>query len=195
MQLFGRKDGSGDFSSGCRRRMFRNEPIGAEPSKETGYEEGHCMERNFMFPLTMKDGKVFDALGKDITEEYLRYKQADAAEKLVRALEELRRIKDSGVETRHMLFLDTAYRYCAVVETFVGDDLSERLNLAYAEKVLCDEEGNWFLDKMNRTLYPIQSLAQLYSLAARGLFSIKTAETIWDNRGASFFLIRDLFAK
>jgi hypothetical protein len=101
--------------------------------------------------------------------------------------------KREGVETRHLLYVDTAFRYCAVVETFVGDDLTERLNLAYAERVHQDEEGRFYLDKVNRALYPIESLAQLYRMAHSGMFSLAVAEAIWDNRHAAFYLIRDLW--
>ncbi|MDI3256130.1 MAG: hypothetical protein QJR01_00125 [Kyrpidia sp.] len=151
------------------------------------------MDQEFVYPLTMKDGKVFDALGQDVTEQYQRVKQAEAAERMLRALEILQQRKNEGIPTQHLLYVDTAFRYCAVVETFVGDDLSERLNLAYAERVHEDGEGRLYLDKVNRALYPIESLAELYRMAQSGMFSVAVAEAIWDNRGAAFYLIRDLW--
>ncbi|MBE3551371.1 MAG: hypothetical protein IMX06_00625 [Kyrpidia tusciae] len=151
------------------------------------------MDQEFVYPLTMKDGKVFDALGQDVTEQYQRVKQAEAAERMLRALEILQQKKAEGTPTQHLLYVDTAFRYCAVVETFAGDDLSERLNLAYAERVHEDDKGRLFLDKVNRALYPIESLAELYRMAGSGMFSTAVAEAIWDNREAAFYLIRDLW--
>ncbi|WP_018131186.1 hypothetical protein [Effusibacillus pohliae] len=147
-------------------------------------------EKPFLFPLTMKNGKVFDSTGRDITEAYQQFKQVEAAEKMCAALEILGRVKADGQETRRMLFVDTAYKYAAVVETFIGDDLSERLNLAYAGKVKVDETGEWTLGKLNRTLLPLTSLADLYRQAARGYLTIQMAEQAWDHRGSSFYLIK-----
>jgi hypothetical protein len=148
------------------------------------------MEKPFSYPLTMKNGKVFDAAGKDVTELYQEYKQSEAAEKVIMALEKLAEAKAQGLETRRMLFVDTAYKYSAVIETFVGDDLSERLNLAYAGKVEVNESGEWYLNKMNRKIVEIESLAQLYTFVSRGDITMEMAETAWDNREAFFYMIR-----
>ncbi|TCS69537.1 hypothetical protein [Effusibacillus lacus] len=150
------------------------------------------LEKPFLFPLTMKNGKVFDSTGKDITEAYQQFKQAETAEKMATALEVLRQVKAEGQETRHMLFVDTAYRYAAVIETFVGDDLSERFNLAYAGKVKVDEDsGEWGLGKLNRVLIPITSLPDLYKYVSRGYFTTDVAEQAWDHRRCSFFMIKN----
>jgi hypothetical protein len=148
------------------------------------------LEKPFLFPLTIRDGKVFDSTGKDITEAYQQYKQIEASEKMATALEILGRCKAEGHETRHMLFIDTAYKYAAVVETFVDDDLSERLSLAYAGKVKVSESGDWVLGKLNRLLLPFTNLADLYQYASKGYFTIQMAEQAWDHRGCSFFLIK-----
>jgi hypothetical protein len=148
------------------------------------------MDKPFSYPLTMKNGKVFDAAGKDVTDLYQEYKQSEAAERMIYALEKLAEVKQQGIETRHMLFIDSAYKYSAVIETFIGDDLSDRLNLAYAGKVEQNDKGEWYLNKMNRKIVPIESLAQLYSLVSRGDISMEMAETAWDNREACFYMIR-----
>jgi hypothetical protein len=148
------------------------------------------MDKPFSYPLTMKNGKVFDAAGKDVTDLYQEYKQSEAAEKMINALEKLAEAKQQGHQTRHMLFIDTAYKYASVIETFVGDDLSDRLNLAYAGKVEENEQGEWFLNKMNRKIVPIESLAQMYSLVSRGDLAMDMAELAWDNREACFYMIK-----
>ncbi|MFC4770268.1 hypothetical protein [Effusibacillus consociatus] len=148
------------------------------------------LEKPFLFPLTMKNGKVFDSTGKDITEAYQQFKQVEAAEKLTNALEILGQVKAEGQETRRMLFVDTAYKYAAIVETFVGDDLSERFNLAYAGKVKISETGEWVLGKLNRILIPLTSLADLYKYVSSGTLTIQMAETAWDHRGCSFYMIK-----
>ncbi|TCP52901.1 hypothetical protein EV586_107144 [Tumebacillus sp. BK434] len=148
------------------------------------------MEKPFSYPLTMKNGKVFDAAGKDVTELYQEYKQSEAAEKMVSALEKLAQIKQQSLPTKRMLFIDTAYKYSAVIETFVGDDLSDRLNLAYAGKVEENESGDWYLNKMNRKIIEIESLAQLYSLVSRGDITMDMAEIAWDNRESCFYMIK-----
>lgn len=148
------------------------------------------LEKPFLFPLTMKNGKVFDSTGKDITEAYEQFKQVEAAEKMANALEVLSQVKAEGQETRRMLFVDTAYRYAAVVETFIGDDLSERFNLAYAGKVKEADTGEWVLGKLNRILLPLTSLADLYKHAANGCLTIQMAEQAWDHRGCSFYLMK-----
>lgn len=148
------------------------------------------MDKPFSYPLTMKNGKVFDAAGKDVTELYQEYKQSEAADKMVAALEKLAEAKQQGATTRHMLFIDTAYKYAAVIETYIGDDLSDRLNLAYAGKVEENESGEWFLNKMNRKIVEIESLAQLYGLVSRGDLSMEMAEIAWDNRESFFYMIR-----
>ncbi|PWK11599.1 hypothetical protein [Tumebacillus permanentifrigoris] len=148
------------------------------------------MEKPFSYPLTMKNGKVFDAAGKDVTDLYQEYKQSEAADKMVAALEKLSAIKAEGHETRRMLFIDSAYKYASVIETFVGDDLSDRLNLAYAGKVEQNEAGEWLLNKMNRKIVPIESLASLYGYVSRGDISMEMAEIAWDNREAIFYMIR-----
>lgn len=147
-------------------------------------------EKPFLFPLTMKNGKVFDSAGRDITEAYQQFKQVEAAEKLCAALEILGQVKAEGEDTRHMLFVDTAYKYAAVVETFVGDDLSERLNLAYAGKVKVAESGEWTLGKLNRFLIPFTSLADLYKHVTKGDLTVHMAEQAWDHRGCSFYMIK-----
>ena len=148
------------------------------------------MDKPFSYPLTMKNGKVFDAAGKDVTDLYQEYKQCEAAEKMIAALEKLADAKRQGAETRHMLFIDSAYKYSSVIETFVGDDLSDRLNLAYAGKVEINEQGEWYLNKMNRKIVEIESLAQLYSFVSRGDITMEMAETAWDNRNSCFYMIR-----
>ncbi|HEU4965737.1 MAG TPA: hypothetical protein VFV52_18155 [Bacilli bacterium] len=148
------------------------------------------MDKPFSYPLTMKNGKVFDAAGKDVTEMYQEYKQSEAADKMIAALEKLMEVKAQGQETRHLLFIDLAYKYAAVIETFVGDDLSDRLNLAYAGKVELNEAGDWYLNKMNRKVIAIESLAQLYGFVSRGDLSMEMAEQAWDNREAAFYMIR-----
>jgi len=148
------------------------------------------MDKPFSYPLTMKNGKVFDAAGKDVTELYQEYKQSEAADKVVAALEKLSEAKALGQETRRLLFIDTAYKYAAVIETFIGDDLSERLNLAYAGKVELNDQGEWFLNKMNRKIVEIESLAQLYGLVSRGDLTMEMAEIAWDNRESFFYMIR-----
>ncbi|BCJ86166.1 hypothetical protein [Effusibacillus dendaii] len=148
------------------------------------------MEKPFLFPLTMKNGKVFDSTGKDITEAYQQFKQVEAAEKLTHALEILGRVKLEGQETRRLLFVDTVYKYAAVVETFIGDDLSERLNLAYAGKVKLDDENEWSLTKLNRMLLPINSLPDLYKYVSNGYLTIQMAEQAWDHRNCSFYMIK-----
>ncbi len=148
------------------------------------------MDKPFSYPLTMKNGKVFDAAGKDVTELYQEYKQSEAAEKMVNALEKLAEAKQQGNPTKHMLFIDTAYKYAAVIETYIGDDLSDRLNLAYAGKVEENESGEWFLNKMNRKVVAIESLAQMYSLVSRGDLTMEMAELAWDNREACFYMIK-----
>ncbi|MCX7571570.1 hypothetical protein OS242_16600 [Tumebacillus sp. DT12] len=148
------------------------------------------MDKPFSYPLTMKNGKVFDAAGKDVTDLYQEYKQSEAADKMINALEKLAEAKLGGQETRRMLFIDSAYKYTAVIETFIGDDLSDRLNLAYAGKVELNENGDWYLNKMNRKIVAIESLAQLYSLVSRGDISMEMAETAWDNRESCFYMIR-----
>lgn len=148
------------------------------------------MDKPFSYPLTMKNGKVFDAAGKDVTELYQEYKQSEAAEKMIAAMEKLGEVKAQGHETRHMLFIDMAYKYTAVIETFLGDDLSDRLNLAYAGKVELNENDEWYLNKMNRKIVPIESLAQLYGFVSRGDLSMDMAEQAWDNREACFYMIR-----
>lgn len=148
------------------------------------------LEKPFLFPLTMKNGKVFDSTGRDITESYQQFKQVETSEKLANALDILWQVKMDGQEVRQMLFLDTAYKYAAVVETFVGDDLSERLNLAYAGKVKVSESGEWVLGKLNRLIVPFTSLADLYKYASRGYMTIHMAEQAWDHRNCSFYLIK-----
>lgn len=148
------------------------------------------MEKPFHFPLTMKNGRVYDSAGKDITEAYQRYKQEETAEKLAAAFEVLARVKAEGHETRRLLFIDTAYKYAAVVETFVGDDLSERLGLSYAGQVKENEDGSWGLGKLNRMLVPLENLPQLYSYVAKGYLTITMAEQAWDQRNASIFVIK-----
>ncbi|KEO83207.1 hypothetical protein [Tumebacillus flagellatus] len=148
------------------------------------------MEKPFSYPLTMKNGKVFDAAGKDVTDLYQEYKQSEAADKMVAALEKLSEVKAMGQETRRMLFIDSAYKYASVIETFIGDDLSDRLNLAYAGKVEQNEAGEWILNKMNRKIVPIDSLASLYGFVSRGDISMDMAEIAWDNREAFFYMIR-----
>lgn len=148
------------------------------------------MDKPFTYPLTMKNGKVFDAAGKDVTDLYQEYKQSEAADKMVVALEKLAEVKADGRETRRLLFIDSAYKYAAVIETFIGDDLSDRLNLAYAGKVEQNEAGEWLLNKMNRKIVPIESLASLYGYVSRGDLSMDMAEIAWDNREAFFYMIR-----
>ncbi|MBL0388032.1 hypothetical protein JJB07_15545 [Tumebacillus sp. ITR2] len=148
------------------------------------------MEKPFSYPLTMKNGKVFDSAGKDVTDLYQEYKQSEAADKMVQALEKLAEVKSMGQETRRMLFIDSAYKYASVIETFIGDDLSDRLNLAYAGKVEQSETGDWLLNKMNRKIVPIESLASLYGYVSRGDISMDMAEIAWDNREAFFYMIR-----
>ncbi|MFD2170845.1 hypothetical protein [Tumebacillus lipolyticus] len=148
------------------------------------------LEKPFSYPLTMKNGKVFDAAGKDVTELYQEYKQSEAAEKMVSAIERLAEVKQQGLLTKHMMFIDSAYKYSAVIETFVGDDLSDRLNLAYAGKVEENESGEWYLNKMNRKIIEIESLAQLYSLVSRGDITMEMAEVAWDNRMSCFYMIK-----
>lgn len=150
------------------------------------------MEKPFMFPLTMKNGKIFDSAGKDITEAYQSYKQEESAEKLIHALEVLANIKAEGHETRRLLFIDTAYKYAAVIETFIGDDLSDRLCLAYAGRVKTDESGVWGLNKLNKLLVPIESLSQLYSFVAKGWLTINAAEMAWDHRNCSIYLVKSM---
>jgi len=148
------------------------------------------MDKPFSYPLTMKNGKVFDAAGKDVTELYQEYKQSEAADKVVAALEKLAEAKAQGLETRRLLFIDTAYKYASVIETFIGDDLSDRLNLAYAGKVELNEQGEWYLNKMNRKIVEIESLAQLYGLVSRGDVTMDMAEAAWDNRESFFYMIK-----
>lgn len=148
------------------------------------------MEKPFSYPLTMKNGKVFDSAGKDVTDLYQEYKQSEAADKMVQALEKLAEVKLLSQETRHMLFIDSAYKYAAVIETFIGDDLSDRLNLAYAGKVEQNEAGDWILNKMNRKIVAIESLAMLYGYVSRGDISMEMAEMAWDNRESFFYMIR-----
>lgn len=148
------------------------------------------MDKPFSYPLTMKNGKVFDAAGKDVTELYQEYKQSETADKVVAALEKLAEAKSMGHATKQMLFIDTAYKYAAVIETFEGDDLSERLGLAYAGKVEINENGEWYLNKMNRKIVEIDSLAGLYGLVSRGDITMDMAEIAWDNRGSFFYMIK-----
>lgn len=148
------------------------------------------MEKPFLFPLTMKNGRVFDSAGKDITDAYQRYKQEESAEKMIRAMELLGEAKRNGQQTRHLLFVDTAYRYAAVVETFVDDDLSDRLHLAYAGKVKENDEGDWVLGKLNRMLLPMNSLAQMYDYVSKGYLTIQMAEQAWDRRQSSVYIIK-----
>lgn len=151
------------------------------------------MEKPFHFPLTMKNGRVYDSAGKDITEAYQRYKQEETAEKLAAALEKLAQAKAEGRETRHLLFIDTAYKYAAVVETFVGDDLSERLGLSYAGEVKENEDGSWSLGKLNRMLLPLESLPQLYSYVNKGYLTLAMAEQVWDQRHAAIFIVKSVY--
>jgi hypothetical protein len=138
----------------------------------------------------MKNGKVFDSTGKDITEAYQQFKQVEAAEKLTSAFETLAQAKAEGQETRRLLFVDTAYKYAAVVETFVGDDLSDRLNLAYAGKVKTSDSGEWVLGKLNRVLIPLTSLEDLYRHVSKGTLTMYMAEQAWDHRQCSFYMIK-----
>lgn len=129
------------------------------------------MEKPFQFPLTMKNGKIYDSAGKDITEAYQQFKQEEAANQFIHALEVLTAVKERGTETRHLLFVDSAYKYSAVIETFIGDELSERLALPYAGRVIMNDLGDWEITKLNRLLLPIDSLAKLYSYVHKNFIS------------------------
>ncbi|UOF89137.1 hypothetical protein LSG31_14575 [Fodinisporobacter ferrooxydans] len=149
------------------------------------------MEELFLFPLTIKEGRVYDAKGTDVTEAYQMFQCRKCAEQLLSALEQLTMVKQAGKETRHMLYIDHAYYTIAVIETFVGDNLSERLQLSYAGCVQENQQGIWYLEKVNRRILPLESLVQLYALVGQYNITLEMAEDIWDHRTAMFYLLYD----